>query len=85
MAGVQLARLGGSIRALHVLPGSAAEAAGVEADDEVMAIDRRPMSSYTLDDVNLMFENGRPGEKHVLRVMRGGKKRTLTLRLKTML
>lgn len=85
MAGVQLARLGGSIRALQVLPGSAAEAAGVEADDEVTAIDRRPMSSYTLDDVNLMFENGRPGEKHVLRVMRGGKKRTLTLRLKTML
>ncbi|HEY3216955.1 MAG TPA: aspartyl protease family protein [Candidatus Eisenbacteria bacterium] len=85
LAGVQLARIEGTVRTLRVLPGSAAEAAGLHENDEVILIDRRPIAYYTVDQVTKLFENGVPGEKHVLEIRRDGERRKITIKLKQML
>jgi aspartyl protease/PDZ domain-containing protein len=85
LAGVQLARFGEVVRAMQVLPGSPAEQAGVHADDQVVRLDGRAISSYTLDQVNEVLERGQPGAKHVIEVLRDGKRRKLTIRLREML
>jgi hypothetical protein len=86
LAGVQLAREDGVVRALQVLPGSAADQAGLVEGDEVRKIDGRPIESWTLDQVTALFEEGKPGEKHTIEVMREGrKKKKLTLVLRAML
>ena len=84
-AGVQLARFGDVIRAMQVLPGSAAAAAGIQEGDEVVTLDGKPILSYTQDAVTAMFENGAVGEQHVLELTRDGKKRSVTLKLKEMI
>lgn len=81
-AGVQLARFGDTIRAMQVLPGSAAAAAGIKEGDEVVALDGKPILTYTQDMLADMFERGAAGEKHTLAIVRDGKKSTATLRLK---
>ncbi len=85
LAGVQFARFGDVVQAMRVLPGSAAEAAGIHEHDQVVSIDGRPITSYTADEVAKRFENGTPGEKHVLGIARDGKKRKVTLKLKPLL
>ena len=84
-AGVQLARFGDAIRAMQVLPGSAAAAAGIQEGDEVVTLDGKPILSYTQDAVTRMFEDGAAGEKHVLELTRDGKKRSVTMKLKEMI
>ena len=81
-AGVQLARFGDAVRAMQVLPGSAAAAAGIKEGDEVVALDGKPILSYTQDRLADMFETGPAGEKHQLTIVRDGKKTTTTLKLK---
>ena len=51
----------------------------------MVSIDGRPIASYTLDQVTTLFEGGKPGQKHALEILRDGKKRKLTLELKTLL
>jgi hypothetical protein len=84
-AGVQLARFGDTIKAMQVLPGSAAAAAGIQEGDEVVDIDGKPILTYSQDRVTELFENGREGEKHSLAIKRDGTLRTVTLRLKSMI
>lgn len=81
-AGVQLARYGDTVRAMQVLPGSAAAVAGIREGDEVLTLDGKPILSYTQDLLSDMFERGAEGEKHTFEVIRDGKKRTATLKLK---
>jgi hypothetical protein len=81
-AGVQLARFGDTIRAMQVLPGSAAAAAGIKEGDEVVALDGKPILTYTQDMLTDMFERGAAGEKHTLAIVRDGRRSTATLRLK---
>ncbi len=84
-AGVQLARFDDAIKAMQVLPGSAAEAAGIKEGDQVVTLDGKPILDFTQDSVTEMFENGPAGEKHVLELTRGGKKMKVTLKLKEMI
>lgn len=84
-AGFQLARFGARTVAMQVLPGSPSDRAGLEAEDEVTALDGKPSLSYAAEDVRRMFEDGAPGEKHVLRVRRAGKTKTLRIVLAEML
>jgi hypothetical protein len=81
-AGVQLARFGDAIRAMQVLPGSAAAAAGIKEGDEIVTLDGKPILTYTQDILTEMFEQGAPGTKHTLAIVRDGKKSTATLKLK---
>ncbi len=84
-AGVQLASFAGSVRAMQVLPGSAAEAAGLQEGDEVTSLDGKPIAEWTQDAVTDLFENGPVGRTHVLEVVREGVSRKLTLTLKEMI
>jgi hypothetical protein len=84
-AGVQLARYGDTVRAMQVLPGSAAATAGIRDGDEVVSLDGKPILSYTQDMLADLFELGKVGEKHQLAIVRDGKKSTATLRLKEIL
>src|SRR6185503_7987435 len=84
-AGVQLARFGDTIQAMQVLPGSAAELAGLKEGDEVTSLDGKAILTYQPDQVNDMFQKGVVGEKHTIEVMRDGKKVALTLKLKDMI
>jgi hypothetical protein len=84
-AGVQLARFGDAVKAMQVLPGSAAEAAGIREGDEVVTLDGKPILDWTQDSVTEMFENGVVGEKHALELLRDGKKRKVTVKLKEMI
>jgi membrane-associated protease RseP (regulator of RpoE activity) len=84
-AGVQLARFGDAVKAMQVLPGSAAEAAGIKEGDEVVTLDGKPILSWTQDSVTEMFENGPVGKAHVLELRRDGKPRKVTVKLKEMI
>ncbi len=81
-AGVQLARFGDTVRAMQVLAGSAAAAAGIKEGDEVVALDGKPILTWTQDVLTEMFEQGAAGEKHTLELLRDGKRSTAILRLK---
>jgi len=81
-AGIQMARYGDAVKAMQVLPGSAAAVAGIKEGDEVVSLDGKPILSYTQDDLATMFEQGAAGEKHTLQVVRDGKKIMATMKLK---
>jgi len=85
LAGVQLARQDGIVRALQVLPGSAAATAGIEEGDEVRKLGGRPIAEWTLDQVTALFEDGKPGDKHTLEISRAGRKKKITLVLREIL
>ena len=80
-AGVLIAKMPDGYRAMQVLDGSAAAKAGVQEGDLVTAVDGRPIASWTQDELAHRFEDGAVGEKHVIEVVRGGKRRKLTMKL----
>jgi predicted metalloprotease with PDZ domain len=85
MAGFQLAKLGEHYEAMQVLPGSAADKAGLEPGDRVLTMDRKPITAYDPENLRRAFEDGKPGEKHTLEIERGKKKKKLTLTLAELL
>ena len=84
-SGFQLARFGDTVKAMQVLAGSPAEKAGLQAGDEVTAIDGKPVGAMTPDDVWAMLDDGKAGSTHTLTVKREGKDVKLKLTLKDML
>jgi hypothetical protein len=82
MAGVSVVKHAGEYSVAQVLPGSAAEAAGLKAGDRVVALDGKPIASYGAGDLGRMFESAKPGDKHVVEVRRDGKGKKLSLKLK---
>jgi hypothetical protein len=84
-AGLQLARFGDVVKAMQVLPGSAAAAAGLKEGDEVTSVDGKPILTYVPDQLNEMFEQGAVGKTHTIEVMRDGRKVAMTLKLKEMI
>ena len=49
------------------MPGSAAAAAGIALNDEVTALDGKPITDYTQDQVNELFEKGATGSSQCSR------------------
>jgi hypothetical protein len=84
-SGVQLARYGDTVRAMQVLPGSPAAAAGLREGDEVVTLLGKPILSFKPDDLTELFERGAVGKKVSLEVARDGKKKPLTLSLRDLL
>ena len=84
-AGFLLGKVAGRIRALQVLEGSPGARAGLRVNDEVIALDKKPLASYTVDQLSRLFEQGPDGEKHTLEVVREGKSKKLKLTFRQML
>jgi len=85
LAGFQLAKLDERYEAMQVLPGSAAERAGLRAGDEVLAIDGETIASFEPEVLRRMFEDGKPGARHTLQIERQGKKKKIRLTLAELL
>jgi hypothetical protein len=79
--GIQLTRTDGVVRAMQVLPGSAAARAGVREYDEILAIDGRPIGEWTLEKVSALFEGGEVGRSVSLEVRRDGRAKKLAMKL----
>ena len=62
--GAMLARVGGSVMAGNILHGSAAYEAGLRWNDCIVAIDGRPLESWTRDEVDRLLEEGPVGSVH---------------------
>ncbi|MGY4395467.1 hypothetical protein ACVWZA_000628 [Sphingomonas sp. UYAg733] len=65
----------------YVAPGGPAQTAGIEPSDIVTAIDGRSAVAEALSDVRAMLRTRPQGDRILLRVMRGGTERSLTLTL----
>jgi PDZ domain-containing protein len=84
-SGMQLARVDDSVVAMQVLPGSPAQRAGLRQEDRVVSLDKKPILSFSAEDIRRIFEDGKAGEKHAIEVVRGGKNKKLSLVLAEML
>lgn len=82
MAGVAVVKHADEYSVAQVLPGSAAESAGLKVGDVVVALDAKPIASYGAGDLARMFESAKPGDKHVVEVRREGKNKKVSLKLK---
>jgi hypothetical protein len=80
-SGVQLARFGDEVQAMQVLPKSPAAQAGLVSGDRVVAINGKPATSYTVDQLEDLFEMGAPGKSIAFEVERDGKKKKLAVKL----
>jgi membrane-associated protease RseP (regulator of RpoE activity) len=83
--GGELLKERGEVRVAFVIPGSPAAAAGLVEGDVVTAIDGAPIAGLDPDQVEKHFEDGAPGSRIALTVLRGGKPRTMNLRLRDLL
>ena len=82
MLGVQFAKVGDDFRVAQVLEGSAGEHAGLVVGDTVTMIDGRPVTAMDREALDRQFENGKPGTKVAITVIRDGKPKKLTAKLK---
>jgi hypothetical protein len=83
-AGIQLGRAADSVKVMYVLKDSPAEKAGLRVDDVVTAFDGKPIASLTPDDISAVLDEG-PLGTHVIAVLRDGKAKKISIRLKEML
>ncbi len=83
--GAQLLRYGDEVRAAQVLSGGPAARAGLRENDRVSEIDGSPASGLDGDQLEGRFEHAVPGSKVLITVVRGGKSKRLTVRLRDIL
>ncbi len=82
MSGLELVAEGEGLKTLtinEVLANSPAAEAGLQEEDELIAINGRPVTEFSLEQIRQMLK--REGKEYVLRLKRGAQ--TLELRLKT--
>ena len=84
-SGVLLVRFANTVKAGQVLAGSPAAKAGIRVGDRVTAIDGKPVLSYSIDDLEKLFEEGNEGRKVSFRIERGGKEKDVTVKLRDMI
>jgi hypothetical protein len=65
---------------MEVRAGTPAASAGLQADDQVLAVAGRPIESWSQDDLRTMFETAPAGKAIKLEIMRGEKKKTVKLK-----
>jgi len=83
--GMMLIRFKTRVVAAHVVSGSAAADAGFTADDEVTAIDGRSALAFTPEEMDRLFVDGELGSSHTFTVIREGRPKKLTLKLRDVL
>jgi S1-C subfamily serine protease len=70
---------GDPLQVTRVLPGSPADAAGLQPGDQIVALDGRPVSS--MEQIADLIASTLPGREIRIRVLRGGASLALTARL----
>jgi hypothetical protein len=80
-AGVLLTKRAGRVGVESVLANSPAENAGLRTGDQVLAVDGRDIAQWDLPELSALFDEGEPGRKVPLRVLRGGQEKHLKLKL----
>ncbi|HET6350477.1 MAG TPA: PDZ domain-containing protein [Candidatus Krumholzibacteria bacterium] len=83
--GARFAKMGDNVIATQIIAGSAAEKAGLREGDVVTEIDGQAAASLDHDRLERQFEEGKPGTKVNITVMRDGKPRKLTAKLRDLL
>lgn len=84
MSGIELAVKGVFLDTAYVdyvREDSPADKAGIQKEDVILSINSRTLSMGTLSDLNALLKL-RPGKKLRFRILRGGEKLKITLRLK---
>jgi predicted metalloprotease with PDZ domain len=84
-SGIQLVRYADTVKVASVLAGSAAEKAGLQADDVVTALDGKPVLELGYEGVAALLDEGAEGSTHTLAILRAGKAKKVKLTLKQML
>ncbi|TMQ73650.1 MAG: PDZ domain-containing protein [Candidatus Eisenbacteria bacterium] len=79
--GAYLIREPHRVLAWGIVHGSAADEAGLKEADVVVAIDGRPATSYTPEELDHLFVDGEVGSTHTLEVLRDFKPTRLTVTL----
>jgi hypothetical protein len=85
LSGMLLLRHADVVKAEQVIPGSAAEKAGIREGDVVSAIDGKAILSYEPNDLQRLFEDSEEGRKVSVELARGGKIKKVTMTLKAMI
>src|SRR5262249_39960132 len=80
-AGVLLAKREGRVRVESVLANSPAEHAGLRPGDEVLAVDTRPIATWDLPEITQLLDEGEPGQKVTMKVLRGDQEKQLRIKL----
>jgi hypothetical protein len=80
-AGVQLALVDSTVRAMQVLENSPAHKAGLREQDEITAIDGRDALSWSPEEIRKLFDESPVGRVVRLGVVQGETHRTLAMRL----
>jgi hypothetical protein len=83
--GAVFVRMSGRVIAANILKGSAAYEAGLEPDDEIMAIDGKPILEFTPELLDRMFVDGDVGATHELSIVHDGEPKKVTVTLKDVL
>jgi hypothetical protein len=84
-SGLQLVRYADTVKVAAVLEGSAAEKAGLRADDVVIALDGKPVLELGFEGVAAILDESAEGSTHTLAIVRAGKAKKLKITLKEML
>ena len=79
--GAYLLRNHEHVVAWGVVHGSPADEAGLKDADEVVEIDGRAAKTFTPEELDRMFVDGKIGSTHTLKVLRDLKPTTITLTL----
>ena len=69
------------MRAAQVLPNSPASRAGIVEGDRVTSVDGKRIEAMTGDQVRALLDNGQPGRKVKVGVVRDGQTKTMTMTL----
>ena len=84
-SGLQLVRHADTVKVVAVLAGSAAEKAGLQADDVVVALDGKPILELGYEGAAALLDESAEGSTHTLAIVRAGKAKKIKLTLEEML
>jgi C-terminal processing protease CtpA/Prc len=72
-----------SVRVEEVVPGSAGDEAGIRVKDELMALDGKAITQYSMDQLKELFRQ--PGREYKLTIRREGRESDVLLKTRRMI